>query len=57
VPLNLKVNPKFLIGSAIRMLMNDNMIKVRLEGSIRVKRGGISFNVPVNYEVEQKISN
>jgi LEA14-like dessication related protein len=57
VPLNLKVNPKFLIGSAIRMLMNDNTIKVRLEGSIRVKRGGISFNVPVNYEVEQKISN
>jgi LEA14-like dessication related protein len=55
VPLNLKLNPKFLISSAIRMLMNDNTIKVRLEGSIRVKRGALSFNVPVNYEVEQKI--
>jgi LEA14-like dessication related protein len=55
VPLNLKINPKILISSAIRMLMNDNIIKVRLEGSIRVKRGGISFNVPVNYEVEQKM--
>ena len=42
VPLNLKISPKLLIGSAIRMLMNDNTIKVRLEGSIRVKRGGIS---------------
>jgi LEA14-like dessication related protein len=55
VPLNLKVNPRFLIGSALRMLMNDNKIKVRLEGSIRVKRGGISFNVPINYEVVQEI--
>jgi len=55
VPLNLKVSPKFLIGSALRMLMNDNKIKVRLEGSIRVKRSGISFNVPINYEVMQEI--
>ena len=55
VPLNLKISPKLLISSAIRMLMNDNKIKVRLQGSIRVKRGGISFNVPVNYEVMQKM--
>jgi len=55
VPLNLKINPKILISSAIRMLMNDNTIKVRLEGSIRVKRGAIGFNVPVNYEVTQKM--
>jgi LEA14-like dessication related protein len=55
VPLNLKVSPRFLIGSALRMLMNDNKIKVRLEGSIRIKRGSISFNVPINYEVIQEI--
>jgi len=55
VPLNLKVSPKFLVGSALRMLMNDNKIKVRLEGSIRVKRSGVSFNVPINYEVVQEI--
>jgi LEA14-like dessication related protein len=55
VPMDLKINPKFLIGSAIRMLLNNNTIKVRLEGSIRVKRGGFSFNVPVHYEVEQKM--
>ena len=55
VPLNLKVSPKILIGSALRMLMNDNKIKVRLLGSIRVKRSGISFNVPINYEVMQEI--
>jgi LEA14-like dessication related protein len=55
VPLNLKVNPSFLIGSALRMLMNDNKIKVRLEGSVRVKRSGVTFNVPINYEVMQKM--
>ena len=55
VPLNLKMSPKLLIGSALRMLMNDNKIKVRLEGSVRVKRSGVSFNVPINYEVMQKI--
>jgi LEA14-like dessication related protein len=55
VPLNLKISPKLLIGSAIRMLMNDNTVKVRLEGSIRIKRGALSVNVPVNYEVTQKM--
>ncbi len=55
VPLNLKLNPRFLLGSALRMLMNDNKIKVRLEGSIRIKRSGVSFNVPINYEVMEKI--
>lgn len=55
VPLNLKVSPKFLIGSALSMLMNNNKIKVRLVGSVRVKKGGISFNVPINYEVTQEI--
>jgi LEA14-like dessication related protein len=55
VPLNLKVSPKLLIGSAISMLMNNNKIKVRLAGSVRVKRSGVSFTVPINYEVMQSI--
>ena len=55
VPLNLKISPQLLLGSAIRMLMNDNTVKVRLAGSVRVKRGSISFNVPVNYETSQKM--
>jgi hypothetical protein len=55
VPLNLKVSPKILIGSALKMLMNDNKIKVRLQGSVRVKRSGVSFTVPVNYETMQQI--
>jgi LEA14-like dessication related protein len=55
VPLNLRVSPKLLIGSALSMLMNNNKIKVRLAGSVRVKRGGIAFTVPINYEVMQTL--
>jgi len=55
VPLNLKVSPKLLIGSAISMLLNNNKIKVRLVGSVRVKRGSFSFTVPINYEVMQEL--
>ena len=55
VPLNLRISPKLLISSALSMLMNNNKIKVRLEGSIRIKRSGVSFNVPINYEVMQAL--
>jgi LEA14-like dessication related protein len=55
VPMNLRISPKLLINSALKMLMNGNKIKVKLLGSVRVKRNGISFNVPVNYEVMQEI--
>jgi len=55
VPLNLRVSPKLLISSALSVLMNNNKIKVRMEGSIRVKRSGVSFTVPINYEVMQTI--
>ena len=55
VPLNLRVSPRLLLGSALSMLMNGNKIKVRLAGSIRVRRGGVSFTVPINYEVMQTI--
>src|SRR6185312_3770167 len=55
VPLNLRLNPKMLIGSAIKMLMNNNRVKVRLEGNVRVKRGGMAFTVPVRYEEMEKL--
>ena len=55
VPLNLRVSPKLLIGSAISMLMNNNKIKLRLAGSVRVKRGGVGFTVPINYEAMETL--
>ena len=55
VPLNLRVSPKLLLGSALKMLMNDAQIKVRLEGSVRVIRSGVGFTVPINYEVMQSL--
>jgi len=55
VPMNLRISPKLLLNSALKMLMNGNKIKVKLLGSVRVKRSGVSFNVPVNYEAMQEI--
>jgi LEA14-like dessication related protein len=55
VPLNLRISPRLLLGSALNMLLNNNKIKVRLEGSIRLKRSGVSFNVPFDYEVMEQI--
>ena len=55
VPLNLKVSPKILLNSALKMLMNNNQIKVRLLGTVRVKRSGVSFSVPFDYSTMQTI--
>jgi hypothetical protein len=55
VPLNLKVSPKLLLGSALKMLMNDAQIKVHLVGSVRVKKNGVGFTVPIDYEVMQSL--
>jgi LEA14-like dessication related protein len=55
VPLNLRVSPKLLISSAINMFLNNNKIKVRMVGTIRVKRSGVGFTVPIDYETMQQI--
>ena len=55
VPLNLRLNPRLLLGSAIKMLLNNNQVKIRLEGNVKVKRGGVGFTVPVHYEEMQKL--
>jgi LEA14-like dessication related protein len=55
VPLNLRVSPKLLISSAINMFLNNNKIKVRMVGTIHVKRSGVGFTVPIDYETMQQI--
>ncbi|MDP4213906.1 MAG: LEA type 2 family protein [Bacteroidota bacterium] len=55
IPLNLRLNPRLLLGSAIKMLMNNNQVKVRLEGNVKVKRSGVGFTVPIHYEELQKL--
>jgi len=56
VPVLFRLNPRFLMNSAINAFLNNNQIKVRLAGSVRVKKSGIVFNVPINYEVMQSLS-
>ena len=55
IPLNLRLNPRLLLGSAIKMLMNNNQVKIRLEGNVKVKRSGVGFTVPIHYEELQKL--
>ncbi|HVY76092.1 MAG TPA: LEA type 2 family protein [Puia sp.] len=55
VPIDLRLNPRMLLGSAIQMLMNNNQVKIRLEGTVRVKRSGVGFTVPIHYEELQKL--
>jgi LEA14-like dessication related protein len=55
IPLNLRLNPRMLIGSAIKMLMNNNQVKIRIDGNVRVKRSGVGFTVPIHYEELQKL--
>ena len=55
VPVNLKISPKILLNSALKMLMNNNQIKVRLLGSVHVKRSGVGFTVPFDYVSMEKI--
>src|SRR5665213_427301 len=55
IPLNLRLNPRLLLGSALKMLMNNNMVKIRLEGIVKVKRSSVGFTVPVHYEELQKL--
>jgi LEA14-like dessication related protein len=56
VPLNLRLNPRLLLGSAIQMLMNNNQVKIRIEGNVRVKRGSMGFTVPVHYEEMERLN-
>ena len=56
VPVLFKLNPGFLINRAINAFLNNNQIKVRLAGSVRVKKSGFVFNVPINYEVMQSLN-
>ena len=55
VPLSIKLNPKELLGNALQILMNGNQVKIRLDGTVRVKRSGLGYTVPVHYETLQKI--
>jgi LEA14-like dessication related protein len=55
VPLNLRLNPRLLLGSAIKMLLNNNQVKIRIEGNVKVRRGGVGFTIPVHYEELQKL--
>jgi LEA14-like dessication related protein len=55
VPVKLNLNINNLFSNALQSLMNDQLL-IRLEGHVKVKKGGFSFRVPVRYEEKQKLS-
>lgn len=55
IPVTLQLDMKNLMSNALQSLLNDQL-KIRMEGFVRVKRGGFGFRVPVHYEETQKLS-
>jgi LEA14-like dessication related protein len=55
IPVTMKLDLKSLLANALQSLLNDE-VKIRLEGSARVKKGGFGFKVPIHYEEKQKFS-
>ena len=54
VPVKMKVDMKQLLSNALSMLLSDG-VNVKVSGTVKMGRGGIFFNVPVNYEGKQEI--
>ncbi|MFT4023418.1 MAG: LEA type 2 family protein [Flavihumibacter sp.] len=54
VPVKMKVDMKQLLSNALSMLLSDG-VNVKVNGTIKMGRGGFFFNVPVNYEGRQEI--
>jgi len=55
VPLKLNLNMQNIFSNALQSLLNDQLL-IRLEGYVKVKKGGLSFSVPVHYEEKEKLS-
>ncbi|ULQ54400.1 LEA type 2 family protein [Flavihumibacter fluvii] len=54
LPVKMKVNMKQLFNNALSLLMN-NEIDVKVNGTVKLGKSGVFFNMPVNYAGKQKI--
>lgn len=54
LPVKMKVNMKQLFSNAISLLMN-NEVDVKVNGTVKLGKSGVFFNMPVNYSGKQKI--
>lgn len=54
IPASMEVDVKSLVKNAVQLLLNPDVM-VKLDGEARVGKGGVFFNVPINYEGKQRI--
>jgi LEA14-like dessication related protein len=54
LPLKMKVDMMQLFSNALSLLVN-NEIDVKVNGTIKMGKSGVFFNIPVNYSGKQKI--
>jgi LEA14-like dessication related protein len=54
VPLQLQASALDLLTNTAQVLLNPD-VRVKMQGSAKVGRGGVFINVPVNYEGMQRI--
>lgn len=54
LPVKMKVNMKQLLSNALSMLLSDG-IEVKVDGTVKMGRSGIFFNMPVHYTGRQEI--
>ena len=54
LPVSVAVDLKRIFPNALTFLANQE-VNVRLEGSVKVGKGGIYIRVPVNYQGRQQI--
>lgn len=54
IPVNMGVNMKNLFPNLLTLALKDE-VELKLEGSVRVSRSGITMNIPVHYTGKQKI--
>jgi LEA14-like dessication related protein len=54
LPVKMRVNIKQLLSNALSLLLNSE-IDVKVNGSVRLGKSGVFFNMPVNYSGKQKI--
>jgi LEA14-like dessication related protein len=54
IPVKMGVNMKNLFPNLLSLALKDE-VELKLEGSVRVTRSGITMNIPVHYTGKQKI--
>lgn len=54
LPVKMKVDMKQLFSNALSMLLNPE-VEVKVNGSVKLGKNGVFFNMPVNYKGTQQI--